>query len=217
MNFARPSRTIALDSPQIAEGVSQKLDLWIKGGFQKIERIQLSANVVSQGIQEPAITVSETVDEAGQGVESRIIALQNQLAEEILAGLGISVTPALQVVIQNTPTNNGEALALNNTAAFMLQQDIELEAVRAMLQQAIDLDPNYASPYNNLGRLFVKRNELDRAITEYQRAIALSPNNPLYHFNLGAAYERKGDLTASVQAYQAAIKLDPAYNTLIKN
>jgi len=58
----------------------------------------------------------------------------------------------------------------------------------AILKQAIQLDPNYATAHINLGFAYAKKGWLDQAIAEHKRAIELDPNDATTHFSLAAAY-----------------------------
>ncbi|RIK44050.1 MAG: hypothetical protein DCC55_03825 [Chloroflexi bacterium] len=209
---------IAQDSIEVAGGVGCYLDLWIEGGFQKIETVQLSATVAARGCRhQQTIDVRAAIDEARPGVELQILELQNQLTEAILTALGVNVTPAMRETIRNTPTGDARALFLNNMAATTLDQGGDLDTAELLLRQAIEQDPAYASPHNNLARLHYLRNDFPAALAEHQQAIQLSPDNALYHFNLGLTYERMNDLAGAVAAYRTAVLLDPAYARAFNN
>ena len=53
----------------------------------------------------------------------------------------------------------------------------------------MNLDPNFAEGYNNLGQVMEKR-EFFNAINSYQKAIDLNPNYSEAHFNLGNALKK---------------------------
>jgi tetratricopeptide (TPR) repeat protein len=209
---------IARDSPEVAEEMSCYLDLWVKGEFQKVESVQLSAAVAARGCtHQQTIDVREPVDEARPGVEEQILELQNQMAEAILSAMGVNVTPAIRETIRNTPTGDARALFLNNMAATVIDQDADLATAELLLRQAIEQDPDYASPHNNLARLYHLREDFAAALREHEQAIQLSPDSALYHFNLGLTYERMADLPAAVGAYRTAVLLDPAYARAFNN
>jgi len=115
LNQVHALRGIAIDSPQVAADVNRYLHLWIKGGFQKIEVVQLAAAVAEGGIQGQTVTVRAAIDEQAAGVESQILSLQNRLAEEILRSLDIEVSEAEMEALRKAPTDNGEALLLSRS------------------------------------------------------------------------------------------------------
>jgi tetratricopeptide (TPR) repeat protein len=204
-------QAIALDSPQVAEKESRRLDLWITGEYQEIEAVQLTAEVVGRGGRHlQTVRVRQSPGDPAGGIEASVLALQDEMAQEILAALAISVTAEVAEAIHNTPTSSPEALRLNNEAALLIAEG-DLQGAETLLQEAIALDPAYASPHNNLGRIFSLRGDLPAALLEYRRAARLLPRNPIYPFNAAAVLERMGDYAAAVQSYARAIRLDPAY------
>ena len=82
----------------------------------------------------------------------------------------------------------------------------------------IELYPEVPHAHNNLGNTYLKRGNLNEAITEYKKVILLKPMDALAHNNLGAAYLRKGNLDAAIAEFKKAITLNPkdalAHNNL---
>lgn len=218
LNRVNALQGVSVDDPQVAAAINRYVGLWIEGAYQQIEEVQLSANLAERrGLVGRPVTVRKAIDEAAPGIQAEILALQNRLAEEILAALEINVSPEEMETVRKTPTDNEEAFFLNNTAVVMVDQNRELEEAEQRLREAIRLDPTYASPHNNLGRLLYGRGDFINALLEQQQAIALAPNNPLYHFNLGLTLERLGDYDGAVVAYERAIELDPSYVKAFNN
>ncbi|NER26918.1 MAG: tetratricopeptide repeat protein, partial [Symploca sp. SIO1C4] len=85
-------------------------------------------------------------------------------------------------------------------------------------QQAIQLNPNDAVAYYNLGIALRQQGKLDEEIDSYQQAIQLNPNYANAYNNLGVALSEQGKLDQAIDSYQQAIKLNPndadAYNNL---
>jgi len=50
-------------------------------------------------------------------------------------------------------------------------------------ERAVEIDPGYASAYNNLGIAFENTGELDKAREAYERALELEPENVLIRQN----------------------------------
>jgi Flp pilus assembly protein TadD len=63
--------------------------------------------------------------------------------------------------------------------------------------------------HNNLGVLFLRENNYEKARDEFQREVSFYPNRTLGWSNLGLAYSRLGDFAASEAAYLHAIAIDP--------
>ena len=56
-------------------------------------------------------------------------------------------------------------------------------------------------PYNNLGVLYVRTGQLDRAIDVFERALKIREDKDVY-YNLAAAYLEKGDTAKAIDAYK---------------
>jgi tetratricopeptide (TPR) repeat protein len=74
--------------------------------------------------------------------------------------------------------------------------------------------------HNCLGNLFLRRGELDSAISHFEKALEIRSGTAAAHYNfggaliennLGAALARKGRLTEAIGHYEKAMKLRPDY------
>ncbi len=82
------------------------------------------------------------------------------------------------------------------------------EAIRAYTE-AIELNPNDYSFFNNRGVTFHAKGEFENAIADYTKAVEINP----YHFssynNRGAAYEDIGIIEQAIADYRKALELEP--------
>ena len=78
---------------------------------------------------------------------------------------------------------------------------------------AIELDPDFGNPYNDIGSYLISLGKLDEAITWLEKAIDAEDYEPRHfpYFNLGRIYERKGDWFTAMSYYEDAIELNPDY------
>jgi tetratricopeptide (TPR) repeat protein len=83
--------------------------------------------------------------------------------------------------------------------------------------QAIELDPDYATAYNNRGNVYSDQEDLEAAIADYNRAIELNPDYALAYNNRGIAYSDQEDLEAAIADYSRAIELNPDYALAYNN
>jgi len=67
------------------------------------------------------------------------------------------------------------------------------------LRASIRADPSFAPAHAELGRLLLKRDELEAAIQELEKASTLDPASTPALYALSQAYRKKGD-TARAQA-----------------
>ena len=80
-------------------------------------------------------------------------------------------------------------------------------------KNAIDLDPDYGNPYNDIGAYLLQQHRYDDAKIWFQRALD-APNyeNYCYPFlNLGRVYEYKGEWDTAMDCYKNAIKENKDY------
>jgi len=95
------------------------------------------------------------------------------------------------------------------TYSFMNLTD---EAI-AECHQAIEVDPDFGNPYNDIGAYLIEKGDLSGAILWLQRALG-APRYEAYfypHFNLGRVYEAQRRYFDALDEYQAATELNPQY------
>ncbi|MGE0396094.1 MAG: tetratricopeptide repeat protein [Kofleriaceae bacterium] len=111
-----------------------------------------------------------------------------------------------------------DALGRANESLAIGKKDMAMQdaAIRAY-QDAIKLDPTLFSSQLGLGRLYVVRKEMEKAVIPLLEANKLKANDPEVSFNLGAAYIRiaKNDKEKKValQWLLQAAKLDQSAET----
>jgi Tfp pilus assembly protein PilF len=95
--------------------------------------------------------------------------------------------------------------------AFSLNGKFE-EAIEEC-KTAIDLDPDYGNPYNDIGSYLINLEQFDEAIYWLEKAIKAQDYEPRYYpyYNLGRIYEKKGDWYSALNNYTEALKLNPDY------
>ena len=79
--------------------------------------------------------------------------------------------------------------------------------------RAIQADPDFGNPYNDIGAYLIEKEEFDEAILWFERAMGAkryeSPAFP--YMNLGRVYERQGEWDKAIDSYRQAITLSPNY------
>ena len=78
---------------------------------------------------------------------------------------------------------------------------------------AIDLDPDYGNPYNDIGSYLINLEKYDEAIYWLEKAIEAPDYEPRYfpYYNLGRIHEKKGDWYSALHNYAEALKQNPNY------
>ncbi|MEO8099478.1 MAG: tetratricopeptide repeat protein [Acidobacteriota bacterium] len=78
---------------------------------------------------------------------------------------------------------------------------------------AIQVDPEFGNPYNDIGVYLMQQGKLDEAIPWLEQA-KLAPRYEPRHYpysNLGTVYERKGRLRQALQEYKEALRIEPRH------
>lgn len=93
--------------------------------------------------------------------------------------------------------------------AHRLQTAGDPEAASRALQEGIEQLPAQPALWNNLGLLYLARNELTLAERHFRRALALQPGLAQAHCNLGIALSELGRAAEAVGSFQQAIAVAP--------
>lgn len=79
--------------------------------------------------------------------------------------------------------------------------------------RAIEVDPDFGNPYNDIGAYLIEQGNLYSAIPWLKLAMT-APRYESYfypHFNLGRVYEAQGRAYDALREYKSAIDLNPKY------
>jgi TolB-like protein/Flp pilus assembly protein TadD len=148
------------------------------------------------------------------------LALQGELATEIAAGVGATLSPQEKTRVEAKPTNNPAAYdAYLRARAFAAGSPFDKSTVENAIhsyQEAVKLDPNFALAWARLS--YAQSNSywlgldpsparLAAAKDAADRALALDPNLPETHLAFGYyRYYGKRDYTGGLAEFQQAEK-----------
>ncbi|MDQ7798965.1 MAG: tetratricopeptide repeat protein [Candidatus Edwardsbacteria bacterium] len=93
----------------------------------------------------------------------------------------------------------------HNDRGVMLFHRRELAAAEAEFHRALDIRPDFAEAYNNLGLTLSDLGKKEEAVEAFKRAIDLSPEAPEAYNNLGCLYRIKKDYQQAVELFNQAI------------
>ena len=81
------------------------------------------------------------------------------------------------------------------------------EAIEA-LRRSIHANPKFAPARSELGRLLLKRDDLDGAIVQLAKAVDLDEGSTAAIYNLAQAYRRKGDTMRAAELLARVSRLN---------
>jgi eukaryotic-like serine/threonine-protein kinase len=186
----RPSSVIARYQGETRDPreIGRELDVSavLTAGFMHAgERFRVTAQLLDVASGE--ILWSDRIDTAA----ADIIAVQDTIAQRIVEGLRLELSPAEQVGIAKPSTQNAVAyeqyLRGRDLFARFIFRSIAPDDCNTAIehfQRAIELDPNFALAYDGLGAAYVNRvfkgfggaEDYERADVAFAKALSLDPN-----------------------------------------
>lgn len=95
------------------------------------------------------------------------------------------------------------------THSFMGRYDVAIEECR----KAIEVDPEFGNPYNDIGAYLIELGRHDEAIPWLRRAMKARRYDPRHypHFNLSRIYAHRFEYDRAIKELRRAIALEPGY------
>ncbi len=110
-------------------------------------------------------------------------------------------------VLKSIPKHFSSIFLLGTLSA----QDKKFQTAKKLLEQAIEINPNYAEAHNNLGNVFQELGRHKEAIVSYQSAININPNILTAYHSLANSFRILGKYQEAITFYQKVIEKDPNY------
>ncbi|MBL8607945.1 MAG: tetratricopeptide repeat protein [Myxococcales bacterium] len=85
------------------------------------------------------------------------------------------------------------------------------EEAEALYRRAIELDPDLAIAYTNLGNILFRKGDERRAEELYRRALEIDDRQPEAHYNLGYVMLERGQPSRAIAYFQRALQTDPRF------
>jgi tetratricopeptide (TPR) repeat protein len=121
-----------------------------------------------------------------------------------------AATLPLRAVPKERPEEAGrpESAADWHERGMDLEDEGGSEEAMAAYRRALELEPGFADPHLDLGRLLHERGEVAEAERHYREALEARPEDSTAAFNVGVALQDQGRLREAAEAYQAALEID---------
>jgi Tfp pilus assembly protein PilF len=89
----------------------------------------------------------------------------------------------------------------------------KIEEAIAECKRAIEVDPDFGNPYNDIGAYLIDLKRYDEAIPWLERALEAPRYEPRHYpyFNLGRVYYSKGMINRAREYFQKALDIEPDY------
>lgn len=89
----------------------------------------------------------------------------------------------------------------------------KIDQAIAECKRAIEVDPEFGNPYNDIGAYLIGLERFDEAIPWLERAIVAKRYDPRHfpYFNLGRAYLAKGSINRARELFQQSLEIEPRY------
>lgn len=110
-----------------------------------------------------------------------------------------------------------KSLAIHPTAeahtflGWTLHFQGKIEEAIEECKRAIEVDPDFGNPYNDIGAYLIEKQDLDGAIEWLEKA-KLAPRYEPRHFpymNLGRIYAAKGMVRRAIKEFEGALEIEP--------
>jgi TolB-like protein/DNA-binding winged helix-turn-helix (wHTH) protein/Flp pilus assembly protein TadD len=147
---------------------------------------------------------------------SDVFSLQGQVAQDIATQVRVTLSPLESRQISAIETQNSDAYQAYLLGRYyrVRGDDADMEKGVAYLHRAIELDPNFVSPYVELAEHYCFYGDLpeqrDGARNLIAKALELDPMSAEAHAMQGCFYMRQDwDFAHAEQEYREAVKLGP--------
>jgi adenylate cyclase len=187
------------------------------------DRIRISAKLID------AVTGTHRWAEHYDRTLEDVFAVQDEVVRTIVAILTAHVRMAETERSRTKPPRSWQAYdyylkAIVAYSSFDRSFEVDhLYEARRLLQQSLDVDPDYARSYAVLAQTYVAAwyirldadflnpGALDQAYQFARKSVEIDPNLPEAHAQLGFALMARHELDASIAAFERANALNPNY------
>lgn len=185
-----------------------------KGGFiVEIEGFDEMMNEIRRVVEFDVPKMVGSIQERQNQMIEQFKKFEPQYSAEILGEIA--------EVLNETPAKEDENKKIQAlkffSQAYKAHEASDLPKAEELYRKVIELNPNEAITYNNLGVLLKDTRRNDEAETVYRKAIELDPNDAAAYNNLGNLLKDIGRNDEAEAAYRKAIELNPNHAQAYRN
>lgn len=94
----------------------------------------------------------------------------------------------------------------------------DLEGAIADCHRAIDLDPEFGNPYNDIGAYYLEMGQPEDAVPWLRMALKARRYESYCfpHYNLGRVFESQGQMEKALEHYRASVAENPSYTLAVR-
>ncbi|MBI3405550.1 MAG: tetratricopeptide repeat protein [Acidobacteria bacterium] len=112
-----------------------------------------------------------------------------------------------------------QSIALKPTAeahtflGWTLHFQGKVDEALAECKKAIEVDPDFGNPYNDIGAYLIEQHKYDEAVPWLELAINAKRYDPRHfpHYNLGRVYQAKEMFNRAREYFEQALRIEPNY------
>src|SRR5216683_199813 len=100
------------------------------------------------------------------------------------------------------------------TRAWEVLQDAYQAQMEGDYERAVEIDPEFGNPYNDIGAYLIELGRFEEAIPWLEQATEARRYEPRHfpHYNLGRAYLGREMYARAMRCFQEALHVEPRYS-----
>jgi tetratricopeptide (TPR) repeat protein len=120
-------------------------------------------------------------------------------------------------------SEGSKKVALLGLIGICFYQQEELEQALGHYDESLDLATKISEKegiianLNNIGLIYDKQGDFDKAIDNFTKTIEINPNDADAYYNRGIAYGKKGEFDKAIVDFTKAIEINPKYADAYNN
>jgi predicted O-linked N-acetylglucosamine transferase (SPINDLY family) len=134
-----------------------------------------------------------------------------QTIDEVLNLFKSGKLSKAKIKIENYIKKFPKSFVLFNILGAVCAGQDELEVAINHHKKSVEINPDYAEGYNNLGIAFQKLGLFEEAVKNYKKTLKLKPDFSLAYNNLGVVLKSLNKLDEALLTSKKAIELDPKF------